>query len=147
MNISLYFNREEFERDGDVIPLEAIPCFQDFCKEVLDPLRGAFGEPFYVTSGYRSEMVNTRIGGAPDSQHIATATHCAADGYFASYRKNMRPIFDWLRENNVPYDECILEHGKMGDIIHLSYSRNPRRVALEGQTFNQSGYISWPVSA
>lgn len=142
MRLSPNFSREEFERDGATMPDEGIvDAYVQLCVRILEPLREWAGEPFHITSGYRSEEANARIGGVKGSQHIATAVDCACDGYFESHRASMQAPFDWLRiESGLPVDQLILEHSKNGDIVHISWSKNPRRQALEGATFNKSPY-------
>jgi zinc D-Ala-D-Ala carboxypeptidase len=142
MRLSLNIDRSELERDGAVIPTEVIVnAYVELCATLLEPIRSEFGEPIYITSGYRDAATNARIGGAKDSQHVATADHCAVDFYMEPYRQSMRPVFDWIcLKSNLGFDQCILEHGKLGDVIHISWSRTPRRMALEGATFNQSAY-------
>jgi len=141
MQLSLHFNSAEFERDRCSMPGGAAMAYRQLCETLLEPLRAEFAEPFVITSGYRSPEINAEIGGAPSSQHIATAEYCAADGYFVSHRRSMQPVFDWLRmKSGLAFDQLILEHGKYGDVIHISWSRRPRRMALEGATFNQSAY-------
>ena len=39
-------------------------------NRVLDPLREAWGAPIIVTSGYRCEELNARVGGAKRSYHL-----------------------------------------------------------------------------
>ncbi len=36
----------------------------------LDEMRKAFDKPIYITSGYRSQMGNRKIGGHPNSLHM-----------------------------------------------------------------------------
>lgn len=40
------------------------------CEEILQPIRNKFGKPITITSGYRSSVLNTAIGGSKSSQHI-----------------------------------------------------------------------------
>ncbi len=141
MQLSEHFAREEFEVDGCVMPDEGVvQSYIALCVSLLEPIRAHFNEPAIVTSGYRSAEVNARIGGARDSQHVATDKFAAADFYFESYRSSMQPVFDFIRQSQLRWDQVILEHGKNGDIIHLSISEVPRRMALEGATFNKSPY-------
>jgi len=137
MNLSPNFHREEFERDGPM-PDEALASYTALCGTLLEPIRERFG-PILITSGYRSASANRMAGGVPDSQHVATADHCAADWWIA--KVTIRDVFDWIRlESSLVWDQLILEHGDTGDIIHLSWSKTPRREALEGLTGNRSGY-------
>lgn len=141
MQLTENFKREEFERDGCAMPdEEVVAAYRTLCSELLEPIRASFREPLYVTSGYRSLEVNQRIGGAPGSQHIATGNQAAADFYLESHRAHGQALFDWIRMSQLPFDQVILEHGKYGDIIHISWSIRHRRQALEGATFNQSEY-------
>jgi hypothetical protein len=41
------------------------------CVRVLEPLRAALGQPIKVTSGYRSSLINTLVGGSRSSDHCA----------------------------------------------------------------------------
>lgn len=144
MQLSPHFQRSEFERDGCVMPNEdVVNAYTRLCVDILEPLREAFNEPFIITSGYRDAMTNARVGGVGDSQHIATVDHCAVDGYFESYHAHGEVPFRWLAmSSGLTWDQLILEHGKHGDILHISWSKTPRREALEGATFNQSAYTS-----
>jgi hypothetical protein len=141
VQLSPNFAKKEMERDGCVLPNEGIVlAYVRLSEDILEPLRAWANEPFYITSGYRSKKVNARIGGAVTSQHIATEHHCAVDGYFESHQTMQAP-FDWLRmESGLGFDQVILEHGKYRAVIHISWARTPRRMALEGATFNQTAY-------
>jgi hypothetical protein len=141
--LSEHFAQEEFEHDGCVLPDAAVVLsYQKLCRTILEPLRAWAGEPFYVTSGYRSPEVNARIGGAKNSQHVATADYCACDGYFESH-PTMEAPFIWLRmDSGLPFDQVIRESGKYRWILHISWAKVPRREALEGQTFNAGPYVA-----
>lgn len=41
------------------------------CVLVLEPLRAAIGQPIRITSGYRSSLLNTLVGGSRTSDHCA----------------------------------------------------------------------------
>lgn len=144
MRLSLNVERSELERDGCVMPDEGVVnAYVELCAKIIEPIRTEFNEPVYFDSGYRDAAANARIGGVKDSQHVATKDWAAADFYFESYRASMRPVFDWIvLKSNLVWDQVILEHGKNGDIIHISWSTTPRRMALEGATFNKSPYVA-----
>lgn len=41
------------------------------CALVLEPLRAAIGQPIRITSGYRSSLLNTLVGGSRTSDHCS----------------------------------------------------------------------------
>ena len=48
---------------------EAVRNLEALVREVLDPLREAWGGPIIITSGYRCEALNARVGGVKNSYH------------------------------------------------------------------------------
>ena len=147
MQLTPSFAQAEFELDGPM-PDACVDTYRQLCEKLLEPLRMHYGEMVVITSGYRPPEANDDAHGVKHSQHIATATYCAADFYLPSYHGNMRPVFDLVRSSSgLEFDQLILEHGGIGDIIHVSWSRAyNRREALEGATANQSAYQTWPSS-
>ena len=146
LQITEHFQLGEFELDGPM-PAECVEPYTELAK-VLELFRAQFSEPIDITSGYRTPESNDEAHGKLHSQHMATADYCAADWYFPSMLKNMRPAFDWVRQQaTVVWDQCTLEHDLEtgNDIVHLSWSKTPRREALEGQMFNAGPYKQWAV--
>ena len=147
MKLSPNFSREEFELDG-AMPEKVVPAYTALCTELLEPIRAKWGA-ILITSGYRSAQANKLAGGVPTSEHVATPEKCAADWEILTFtvpKSTMRDVFDWLRlESTLVWDQCILEHGDRGDLIHLAWSITPRRQALEGLTANRSGYTQCAV--
>lgn len=91
--------------------------------DVFQPLRGAFGCPIFVSSGYRSEELNRAIGGSKRSQHVqGRALDLDADVFG---RCTNGEIFRWLL-NNVTFDQLIWEFGDQDnpDWVHVSYVRD-----------------------
>lgn len=58
----------------------------DLIKNVLQPIRDAYGKPIYVSSGYRCEKLNKAVGGVPTSQHVRGE---AADIYVKGDNKEL----------------------------------------------------------
>lgn len=146
-HLSPHFMRSEFENEGPM-PDSCVSAYTDLCR-MLETIRSQFGNnPVEITSGYRSKAVNEKEHGVLASQHVATSLWCAADFAIGPWLKDMRPIFDWLRlRSGLEFDQIILEHGTESDIIHISWVAGlARREALEGSTYNASGYVSWPVT-
>ena len=73
-----YFTLDEFVRSAtatahgiDNTPSkEAVTNLELLVSRVLDPLREAWGSPIIVTSGYRCEELNKRVGGVKTSYHL-----------------------------------------------------------------------------
>lgn len=95
-------------------------------ENVLDPIRERTGEPIYVSSGYRCEAVNKKVGGVKNSQHL---TGEAADITLKNKKNNARLfaiIKDMGKFNLIEYDQLIWEKGNKNypDWVHISYKQN-----------------------
>lgn len=122
------------------MPEACVPAFTELCISILEPVRAKFGI-LLVTSGFRSPQSNADTHGQSNSEHIATETKCAADFY--SVDVSALQIFDWMRMNaTLPYHQLILEHGKTGDVVHVSMNKQMPgiRSVLEGATHNSEDY-------
>lgn len=93
-------------------------------ENVLDPLRSVYGFPIHVNSGYRSEYLNTLVGGAKNSQHKYGQ---AADITTGSVTNNKK-LFNLAISLDLPYDQIIDE--KNYQWVHISYKPNPRKQIL-----------------
>lgn len=91
------------------------------CALVLQPLRDAIGCTVRVTSGYRSALLNSYVGGVSDSYHrrgLAADIHVNDDAH-------ARRMFDVLKTN--PYvDVCLFEHKNGARWLHVQTSLYPR---------------------
>ena len=104
-------------------------------ERILDPLREALGKPVFVSSGYRSEQLNEKVGGSKTSQHMMGE---AADLYLKT-GSNLE-IAKKILELHLPYDQLILEKGDITSPswIHVSYSDRQRRQCMY---FNGKKYL------
>lgn len=86
---------------------------------VLQPVRDHFGNPVFVTSGYRCPQLNTAIGGSANSQHMKGQ---AADFEVAGHSNFA--VAEWVRDN-LEFDQLILEFYTPGDPhsgwVHCSF--------------------------
>jgi uncharacterized protein YcbK (DUF882 family) len=65
-----HFNKKEFaSKDGAGMPEPVWQNIKTLAKQ-LEVLRSHLGKPINVTSGFRSEAHNNRIGGKKNSQHL-----------------------------------------------------------------------------
>lgn len=92
--------------------------------KVFDPMREALGKPIRVSSGYRSPILNKKIGGAKNSQHT---TGEALDLQGLEGLKNSE-IFNYIK-NNLDYDQLIWEYGTTREPawVHVSYRKTGNR--------------------
>ena len=95
-------------------------------KNVLDPLREAWGKPIIVTSGYRCPKLNRAVGGATNSQH--TKGEAADIRTVSDLPSENRQLFELVRTLKLPYDQLIDEYGY--NWIHVSFSARNRRQIL-----------------
>ena len=91
-------------------------------ENVLDPLRKKLGKPIIVTSGYRCEELNKKVGGVPTSHHVLGY---AADIVTKNKVDQVR-MFAIMRESGIPCTQLSWEKGsdKCPDWIHVSYVPN-----------------------
>jgi Peptidase M15 len=138
IQISDHYSLPDFQKEAP-IPAVAIPSFSSMANLILEPIYEEFGVTLYFTSGYRNEAENTAAHGQPNSEHKATADYCAVDFFCVMVEK----VFDWMCQNpNLPYHQLILEKGKVGSVIHVSWNRlKPGvRSVLTGATNNSQPY-------
>jgi len=107
------------------------------CSTALDPLRRHLGRPVRVTSGFRSEAVNTAIRGSKTSAHRkGLAADIKVSGLDA--HALMRAVID----SDIPFDQAIAYDPSRGGHLHLGLStgrmRRQKLWAKKG-----GGYISY----
>lgn len=103
--------------------------------EVLDPLREAYGKEIFVNSGFRSEELNIKVGGALHSHHRCQNGYAAADIDTRLGKRENIKLFNLIKALELPTCELILEKG--GEWIHVSYNPNDiRRKSYKGHDFN-----------
>ncbi len=94
------------------------------CQKVFEPIRTHFGKPIRISSGYRSPILNKKIGGAKNSQHT---TGEALDLQGMDGLKNSQ-IFNYIK-NNLDYDQLIWEYGTATEPawVHVSFRKTGNR--------------------
>lgn len=127
MKLSLNFNLEEFTtsetaiRKGiDNIPSDEIIANIIFlCSNVLEPLEELINKQIIISSGYRSEELNSEIGGAKNSQHVEGK---AADIKVKDI--STEDLFQIIIKSEIEYDQIIQEFDRW---IHISYNKGKNR--------------------
>lgn len=113
-NTAIKYGIDNSPTDEHLENLEAI------AQNVFQPLRDHFGKPIYVSSGYRSEALNERIGGSKTSQH-SKGQALDLDAHVYGGLTNAQ-LFAYIAEW-VVFDQLIWEFGDgtEPDWIHVSY--------------------------
>lgn len=130
MFIGKYFTLEEmcYTSHKEIVntPSEAVvEKLTDLVKYVLDPVREKWGRPIGITSAYRSKKLNTQVGGAINSQHMAGEACDINTGSMKLNRELYALIQSMVKSKLIEVDQCILEKG--GQWIHLSFRKGKNR--------------------
>jgi hypothetical protein len=104
---------------------------------LLQPIRDKWG-PVLVNSGYRSQAVNTAIGGSSTSQHWKGE---AADSRTPT--ADLWEVYLWVLDN-LSFGQCIYEENGAAKWIHISLPRvdKPNQQAMlfkDGKYSNYEG--------
>lgn len=117
---SKYFKLEEFLRSSTARKNKIfnLPSFEvvEHIKEmlpVLNELRAAWGSALTITSGFRSQELNTMVGGVKTSAHLTgyAADLVPANGELDKFIEFCKKFF----KDRVDFDQCIIEQVK-GDV-------------------------------
>jgi zinc D-Ala-D-Ala carboxypeptidase len=121
-------------------PPNVLAAMRVTAEMVFEPARKHFGVPMYISSFYRSALVNSHIGGSTNSQHCrGQAIDIDAD-VFGGITNTQ--LFDWIRDN-VEFDQLIWEFSNPDGSpawVHVSFNlgNNRNQVLLaqkvEGRT-------------
>ena len=115
--------------DGNIPSRVAIENLRNICENWLEDLRysynALYGEiPIIISSGYRSEEVNMKCGGAKGSNHL---TGCAVDIRCYGPEQMIRYaclLLDTADENGWVFDELIQE--KRGTTYWIHFAVRPK---------------------
>jgi zinc D-Ala-D-Ala carboxypeptidase len=96
-------------------------------KKVYEPLISHFNTPIYISSFFRNKEVNTLLGGATSSQHMAN-NGAAMDIDSQTGLVSNKQIFDYIKDN-LEFDQLIWEAGNEydPDWVHVSYNEGHNR--------------------
>ena len=97
------------------------------CEEVFDKVREYFGVPIFISSGYRSAVLNKAIGGSSTSDHNnGRALDLDQDGHGNGVTN--ADVFNFIKDN-LEFDQLIWEFGtdKNPDWVHVGYRKGENR--------------------
>lgn len=128
MNLSAHVTLAEFERSDAAIRFGIenkmnefeIERAKELCENVFEPIRAHLNKPIKINSGFRSDAVNKRMGGAKTSQHVL--------GEAVDLDLHERGIFEWIIDN-IDFDQAIYEGGNdvAADWFHISFRKGRNR--------------------
>lgn len=96
---------------------------EELCKNLLQPIRDAWGKPIKVTSGFRCYKLNRAVGGSPTSVHTRgwAVDIKPASG---SYKDFEVFVVDFLMKSDLKWDQVIRETSGNSKWLHLGYKNN-----------------------
>jgi hypothetical protein len=118
--------------------IEHLENLKALAENVFEPLRKHFNVPIGITSGYRSEELNKRIGGSSTSQHCnGQAIDIDADVYGGVTNAK---IFGYLSEH-VVFDQLIWEFGTNTEPawVHVSYKKEGKNRGQKLVAYKKNG--------
>ena len=95
-----------------------------FLADNLEKVRSLLGKPIHINSGYRSPLVNAKLGSRPTSAH----TKGLAADFISPAFGSPRDIIIHILASDIVYDQIILEFDRW---VHIAFSKdNPRKQKL-----------------
>lgn len=111
--------------------LLAIYRLEELCKNLLQPIRDAWGKPIKVTSGYRCYRLNRAVGGSPTSAHpLGWAVDIKpASG---SYKEFEEFVINFLKEHpEIKFDQAIRETSGKSKWLHLGFKNGAGKQRMQ----------------
>lgn len=116
INEMIYSQTAEANKIDNRPSVQVVANLKELCENVLQPLRNHLACPIVITSGFRCAVLNKKVGGAMNSQHLYGQ---AAD--IVVPQRNLKDVYTFIK-NNLPYDQLLFEYAKDGTKwIHISY--------------------------
>ncbi len=100
----------------------------------LEAIIELLGYPIELSSAYRCDLLNARVGGVAGSQHtLGEAADFTCPGFGDALEVSLA-----LHQSTLDFDQCILEFGRW---VHVSFRENPRRNTLTIRSASE-GYLA-----
>lgn len=131
-----YFTIAELTRSSEAIkhnidntpPPDVRVKLNSLINNLLDPIREKWGHPIRVNSGFRCPVLNKKVGGAVNSQHIKGEAADITTGNLTENERLFNMIIAMRVAGEIQFDQLIDEKGYRW--IHISFSRNNRNQVL-----------------
>lgn len=104
-------SNEAKKRGIDNAPtFDIVDHLSELVREILDPLRAAYGKPIRISSGYRCPALNKAVGGVDTSVHmLGYAADLQVGGSFNKFRDF---VVEWLTLTGKHFDQLLIEQNK-----------------------------------
>lgn len=113
----------------------AVAALRALCAAVLDPLRDKLGRSIVVNCAYRGPVLNKRVGGVANSQHLT--------GQAADIQAPGVPVLDLFKlivQEGLPYDQVIYEaRSATSKWVHVSHVEGANRGEIRVAKFGPDG--------
>jgi zinc D-Ala-D-Ala carboxypeptidase len=143
MDVARHFTLDELKHSNtakaegianDPGPQE-IEALRALCAAVLDPLREALAKPISINCAYRGPVLNKRVGGVANSQHL---TGQAAD--IQAPAVAVLDVFKLIIRQGLPYDQVIYEaRNATSKWVHVSHVDGANRGEIRVAKFGPDG--------
>lgn len=151
IEISKYVSYDEVVRSNTALRknidntpnAEQLERIKTLCKKVFDPVREWVGGPVKVNSVFRSEKLNSAIGGSKSSQHMANKGAAIDIDDVYKHKTNLE-MFYYIKDN-LQFDQLIAEFPMNGEPrwIHVSYNEgnNRNRILIATKINKKTTYL------
>jgi len=153
MKISAHLNLAEVTRSDaakrhgiDNTPTdEHLENFKLLADKVFEPIREHFKTPIFISSGYRSQALNSFIKGSLSSQHCkGEAIDIDMDGTTGGVTNKM--VFDFIK-NKLDFDQLIAEFPENSNPawVHVSFvkTKNRNQILVAKRIAGATKYIPY----
>lgn len=121
--------------------IENVPTFEDvhhleeLVKNLLDPLREAYGKPIRVNSGFRCPALNKAVGGSSTSAHLQGYA-ADLDDWKGDTEALVTFAKTWVVLNRIKFDQLIREETADGKTVWLHIGLYGPNGCQRGQIFD-----------
>jgi len=109
------------------------------CDNILEPVRIHFKKPVTVTSGFRCQELNSKIGSTNRSQH----TKGEAADFVVNGKPTVTEVWKWIIESDLDFDQVIQEFGRW---IHVSFKvegKNRHKCSIAKKVNGKTKYFHY----
>lgn len=104
-----YSSTAEHHRINNYPSPTEIDNLKELCENILQPIRDKWGESIFINSGYRSPILNRKVGGVPTSYHCSGNAVDITTRDVKKNKKLFEMIVQMIKDNEIVVGELIDE--------------------------------------